>query len=384
MVIVEYFWVTGEASGDKHAARLINELNGLDPSLKHSGMCGDAMLAEGCEAVADISEISVMGIVEVVKHLNRILKLRDRLVDAILERKPKLVILVDLPDFNLPLMKALRKKAGRDLKIMYYVSPQIWAWRRGRAKTMAKHLDAMAVLFPFEKQFYEKYNLETVFFGHPLAGEVKPSATVDELRKEFGIQTDQPVVTIMPGSRSHEVERHLPVQLEAFKLFQKDHPEAAALVVKAGTAPDHLFSSIKQNDPAIKLVPNRTYDALAVSRAALVKSGTSTIETALMGVPFSVMYKVSPMTYRIGKWLIKGVKYIAMVNVLAGREIVPERIQEEATSSRLARDLEYLWAGKYREQVLDGLNEVKKLLGDEGATKRLAAWVHKRFGAEHE
>ena len=376
------FWVAGESSGDRHAAHLIHEINALNPDWQHRGMGGEQMEREGCQLDANLSEAALMGLVEVVRHLPRLLKLRDRLVDAVDQWQADLVVLVDFPDFNLALAKAIRKRRGSKTKILYYVSPQVWAWRKGRAKTIAERVDAMAVLFPFEQDVYKPFGLETVFFGHPLVGEVEASASVAELRQSFGLTERQQAVAILPGSRSQEIERHLPIQLEALKqLREKKGEDIVGLVARANTVQKGVLADYVRNVKNIQIVETGAYDALAVARVGMVKSGTSTVEAALIGTPFVVLYRTSPLTFRLASWLVKGVKYIAMVNVLAGHEVVRERIQDDATAEILAQDLLDLWEGPSRDRTVDGLKQVAGSLGDPGATGRLAAWVMDRFGA---
>lgn len=377
------FWLVGESSGDRHAARLIERLNERAPGWEHLGMGGERMREAGCDLVADLREASVMGLFEVVKHLPRLLKLRRRLVEAIRERGVDLVVFVDFPDFNLAVADAVRRAMGDNRPpMLYYVSPQVWAWRRGRAKSIAKKVDAMAVLFPFERQVYEEHGLETVFFGHPLAGEVAPSAPVEELRRRFGLEEGDEAVAILPGSREQEVRRHLGVQLAAVRMLRGElNRPVTALVARANTVPRELLEQLSDGTEDVRIVED-AYDALAVARAGLVKSGTSTVEAAVLGTPFAVLYKVSGMTYRLARLLVRGVQYIAMVNVLAGREVVPERIQDEANPRQLATDLRRLWEGELREKVTRELREVADSLGQPGATERLADWIVERFGGK--
>lgn len=377
------FWIVGENSGDTHAAKLIAELSALRPSWKHSGMTGPKMIAAGCRQVAHIQEASLMGISEVISQLPRILRLRETLISEITAIHPDLVILVDFPDFNISLMKKLRKRSGQKIRILYYISPQIWAWRKGRAKSLAKHVDAMAVLFPFEVEFYRKYGLETVCFGHPLVGEVHPSKTTETIREELGIR-DRKIIALLPGSREQEVLRILPTQLQAIDLFRQNHPEVQAVIVKAPGLSSAIFREMTDAFPWAILTEESSYNVLSVSHAALVKSGTSTVETAIAGIPFIVLYKVSRFTYFLARLLIRGVSNIAMVNVLAGKEIVPEFIQKHATPHSLSHALEKIWEGKSRSQMLMDLANLRKQLGEEGATKRLAEWVVNRFGDSHE
>ncbi len=390
---MKFFWVVGESSGDRHASRLITALDKASDSMHtHYGMCGEEMRKSGCEMVADISEASLMGLTEVIRHLPRMIKLRDRLVSEIEEKKPDLVVLLDFPDFNLSLLKTLRKRLGREVPVLYYISPQIWAWRRGRAKMMANLLDVIAVIFPFEVDFYSRYGLEAVFFGHPMAGEIKPSDTKENLLKSFNLDEASDVITLMPGSRDHEVERHLPVMLEAVELFQMQNPGVIAQVVKANTVKMKLIKQIVASRTWVNIVERTAVDSLSVSRAAIIKSGTSTVEAALVGsddvnskpTPFTVMYKVSPLSYSLARMLVRGVNKIAMVNILAGKEIVPERIQDQAVPNRLKQDLENMWEGEERDRIQNDLSEVSKSLGTKGSSDRLAEWILERFGVNDE
>ncbi len=377
--VMEIFWVVGEASGDRHAAKLMHAIGKVRPDWKHAGMAGDLMKGAGCEAVADISEASVMGLVEVVRHIPRMLKLRNRLLDSIRSRNSDLVILVDFPDFNLELLKKLRREMGRQVRVLYFISPQVWAWRQGRASMMAKQLDAMAVLFPFEVEFYKKYGLEAVYFGHPLAGDVAPSADEATIRDRLDLEEGREAIAIMPGSRDHEVERHLDTQLKAVEVVRRTYPDIVAVVVKAPTIEMATLQRLSGSEKWVRVVDESAYDVMSVSRVGLVKSGTSTVESAFIGTPFVVLYKVSGLTFFIAKSLVRGVKHVAMVNVLGGREIVPELLQNDATPENLAREVLRLWEGPDREVVVEGLREVAESLGEPGAMDRLAEWVVQRF-----
>ncbi len=379
---MELFWVVGESSGDRHAARLIEAIKQRKSDWRHSGMIGEQMRSAGCEQVADISEAALMGLAEVARHIPRLLKLRNRLIAEIENRKPNLVILVDFPDFNLNLLKQLRKRFGRSISILYYVSPQVWAWRRGRISFMAKHLDTMAVLFPFEQELYSGRGLETVFFGHPMVGETAPDTTPTELQTLYNMQPGEEAVTLMPGSRSQEIERHLPTMIETMERLRRQKPDTLALLVRANTVDQDTLHPYIAGRPWVHMVENGAPNALSVSRVALIKSGTSTVEASLSGTPFAVMYITSPTTYFLGRLLIRGTRHIAMVNVLAGKRIVPERIQERATPEQLCDDLLRMWDGKTRLKVQHNLKQVADGLGQPGATERLADWVITRFGSE--
>ncbi|MBS1260929.1 MAG: Lipid-A-disaccharide synthase [Calditrichaeota bacterium] len=374
------FWITGESSGDRYAAELIGELDRLRPQWTHSGMGGEAMRRAGAEIVADLREATLMGLSEVLGQLPRLFRLRARLLDAIDRGRVQLVVLIDYPDFNLGVARALRRRLGRRVSILYYVSPQVWAWRRYRAKTIARLVDAMAVLFPFELDVYRPHGLETVFFGHPLVGEVTPARSAVRLREKFDLAGDARPVALLPGSREQEVERHLPVQLAAVARVRDRLAEPApALVARANTVDRALLARLCEGHARVQVVED-SRDALATAHVALVKSGTSTVEALLIGTPYVVMYKVSPITYELARRLIRGVRHIAMVNVLADRELVPECVQDDANPAHIAAELELLWSGRRREEQVNGLAEIAKTLGEPGATRRLAEWVVARFG----
>lgn len=377
------FWVVGESSGDHHAAELIRSLRDQSPDWEHFGMCGEAMRAAGCHEVADLSEAAMMGLTEVVRHLPKLWKLRTRLINEIVEKKIDVVVFVDFPDFNLAIACALRRRFGDKFKIMYYVSPQVWAWRKGRAKSIAKVVDEMAVLFPFEADVYKPHGLNPVFFGHPMVGHVKPSADMPELRQRFGLGEGDVAVTILPGSRRHEVERHLAVQLATLKQLRNLRPERIkALIVRANTIDRSWLETFMGDFEDYEILDGGAYDALAASHVGLIKSGTSTVEAALIGTPFVVLYKVSGLTYFFGRLLIKGVRFITMANVLTDREVVKERIQNEADPEILCRDLLKIWDGDERTKVRRELTEVAATLGEPGGTTRLASWMIQRFGGD--
>ncbi len=391
---MQIFWIVGESSSDAHAARLIQAIGRIKSGWRHQGMAGSAMREAGCKPIADISEASLMGLTEVIGHLPRMIRLRNRFFEKIASDRPDLVILMDFPDFNLALLKLIRKRLGSSIKVLYYISPQIWAWRRRRAKTMARLLDALAVIFPFEVDFFAKYGLETVFFGHPLVGEIGASASIEKLREEFSIREGQEAIALLPGSRLQEIRRHLPLLLQTVRQIRKKHPEIVALVTKVPTIRSEIYENYICNYPAglgdrdqyssIKLIDNRTSDILAVSRIGIIKSGTSTVEAALIGTPFCVMYRTSPLTYMLARLLVKGVRHIAMVNVLAGETIVPEFIQDDANVAQLAEAVEKLWEGEDRERVKAGLKRVREKLGEPHSSERLAEWLVRRFGEKNE
>lgn len=374
------FWVVGEASGDIHAAHLIEEIKKTSPKWEHCGMTGSSMENAGVQSYADISEASVMGLVEVIAALPKILKLRNRLIRTIERIRPELVILVDFPDFNLNLLKKLRQSLGNSIKIVYFVSPQIWAWRKGRAKTMSKLLDAIIVLFPFEVDFYKKYGLEAVCFGHPMVGETGPSLPKDEVVKQIGFDPDKKIVALLPGSRKHEIEKHLTVQIEALKILCERVGKFKAVIVKAPTVDQATLDEyVAGNDVWLKVSDLSSSDILSVSHAAIVKSGTSTVEASFSGVPFVVMYIVNNFTFKLAKLLVRGVDFIAMINVIAGKEVVKELIQDEATPSEIALSLEQIWSGEQRNKTINELGETSQKLGEPGALKRTADWLHNRF-----
>ncbi|HSN16200.1 MAG TPA: lipid-A-disaccharide synthase [Anaeromyxobacteraceae bacterium] len=369
----EILIVAGEASADLHAARALAELRRLRPGLAAFGVGGPALREAGLEALYPAEEICVMGLGEVLPRIPRILAILRGLARAAAERRPRVALLVDLPDFNLRLAAKL-KRLG--IKVVYYVSPTIWAWRRGRAKKIAKVVDRMLCILPFEPKAYEGTGVAARFVGHPFA-EKPPPAPPEAYRAELGLPAGRTTIALVPGSRPSEIARIFPHMLGAAERLLVSHPGAQFVVPVAPTlSRDQLAAHLAEHEGLdVRLVDGRTAEAVGASDGAIVKSGTSTLEAALMQRPMIVVYRVSWLTYFVGRLLVK-IAFFSLVNLLAGRRVVPELLQTEASADRMAAELEALLAaGPAREAQLAGLREVRGSLGEPGAPLRVAEEV---------
>ncbi|MBI5504914.1 MAG: lipid-A-disaccharide synthase [Deltaproteobacteria bacterium] len=365
--------VAGEASGDAQGARLAAALLRADRALRLYGVGGPLMRRAGVETFVDIGELGVMGFAELGRGLGRALRLL-RTVRAQLRgpARPDLFVPIDFPDFNLPLCRSA-KRAG--VPVFYYVSPQVWAWRRGRIRTIERAVDRMVVLFPFEAELYRGRGIDARFVGHPLAEDVRATCSPEQTRARYGLSDDRPVVVLLPGSRRREVETLLPAMLEAAARFgeaaQVAVAEAASL--PQGLVPDLLGRSAPSfAGAAVAVARDDTYNLVAAADVALVTSGTATVECALLGCPMVVVYRMSPMSYALVRRLVK-VPFIAMPNLLLGRRAVPELVQHEACPARMAEEVSrFLAEPEYRQRTVAALADVAAMLLRPGAATRAA------------
>ncbi|HYB97954.1 MAG TPA: lipid-A-disaccharide synthase [Candidatus Limnocylindrales bacterium] len=362
--------VAGEASGDALGARLAAALLECDPALHLFGVGGPRMRGAGVEILTDISELGVMGFAELGRGLGRAIGLLRRLRRELRSGAADLFVPIDFPDFNLPLCRTARR-AG--VKVAYYVSPQVWAWRRGRIATIAATVDRMIVLFPFEEQLYRKAGIDAHFVGHPLAEDVTARADPATTRRRYGLTGDAPLLALLPGSRRREVDIMLPPMLEAARALSARVQCAAAEAVSL--PPGFLASRLGSGGRRIAVVRDDTYDLLAASDVALVTSGTATLETALLGCPMVVAYRMSAFTYAIARRLVK-VPHIAMPNLLLGRTVVPELIQDEVTGPRMTQEVaRYLDEPDYRARTVAALGKVRGSLRRPGSVRAAARLV---------
>ena len=355
--------ISGEASGDIHAARLIRELRKLEPQLYVDGMGSDALRQEADRLLVDNRDIAVMGLVEVIKHYPKIRRVLKRLEQHLRQSPPDLLILVDYVEFNLKLAKTA-KSLG--IKVLFYVSPQVWAWRPGRVEKIGRVIDMMATIFPFEVRYYEEKNVPARYVGHPLVGHVHASAGRGELLTEFGLDPSNPVISLQPGSRRGEISMLLDTFLQAAIMLLQQKPDAQFILpIAPGLDIASLQLGVDQHQLEVTLIPaGRSYDAMLMADAVLSASGTATLETAMMGTPMVIAHKVAPFTYRILKRLIR-IPHISLANIVAEKEIVREFIQDEATPEALCRELvELLDDEDYRQEMKQEMAEVTRKLGD--------------------
>jgi lipid-A-disaccharide synthase len=365
----EILVVAGEASGDLHAARLVSELRRLEPDLGFFGLGGDEMRAAGVETLAHSSEISVVGITEVARILKRARQIFASLLREVDRRRPAAAVLVDFPDFNLRLARELKK---RGVAILYYISPQIWAWRRGRIKTIARLVDRMLVLFPFEVDFYRRHGVDVVHVGHPLVDEVPvlPSAWGE------GEPNGGPYrLALLPGSRVSEVEALLPVMLDAVRQLAAELPIEARLI-RAPTIPQELIEEeIDLAGLPVRIISEDRFAAVADSHLALCASGTATLEVGLLGTPTIMLYRLGRWTWILARLLVR-LPYVSLVNLVLGRRVIPELLQGAAHPERIAAEAERLLLDERRRDAMRaGLAELRGRLGEGGASRRAAREV---------
>ena len=362
----------GEPSGDLYAGALAVEIRRRQPDAAIFGLGGQRLMAGGGELLADYRGISVTGIFEAIRVLPRSLAAFNRLVDAARVEKPDALVLIDFPDFNFRLAAAV-KKLG--VPIVYYISPQLWAWRQSRMKVMKRLVDRVLVIFPFEEKIYRDAGVPVQFVGHPLVDLARAQEPRDSFLRELGLDGTRPIVALLPGSRPNEVERLLPVMAEAVATIGRAIPQAQFAIARAPSLDDRVFSGARWNGRRPVEVLARTDDVLAISDVAITASGTATVQAALHGRPMVVVYRLSPLTYTLGKRFLL-VENVAMVNLIAGRRIVPELIQENCTAANIAAEtLSLLTNREHADDTRRGLEDVRAKLGGPGASGRAAEAV---------
>lgn len=366
------FIVSGEESGDLHGAALMRALKRMIPGLYFSGMGGARMKDEGLFGL-DSAEVSVVGIVEVLGKLVKILRSMSALKKDLRGDHFDAVVLIDFPDFNLRLAKEA-KRLG--IPVIYYISPQVWAWRKGRLDKIARIVDKMLVVFPFEVSLYRQVGVDVEYVGHPLADNARCDLTGEEARAAMSIKEGERAIALLPGSRTGEIKRLLGPMVKAAGLISSRVKGARFLLPAARSIDDCLLNRYLKNSTArIDVIRGGMYTALRASDAAIVASGTATLETALIGTPQVIVYRMSPVSYAIARSLVK-LPHAGLPNIVAEREIVPELIQGEATPERMASEVLSMLEGSKREAILEGYDEIRRNLGRGGATERVAKSVY--------
>ena len=365
----EFLISAGEASGDLHAARLLQELLALDPTLRAFGMGGPELRSAGMDVVADSSEISVVGITEALKILPRARQFFDLLVHEVVRRGATVAMLVDFPDFNLRLAKALKR---RGVRVVYYISPQVWAWRRRRVHTIAKVVDLMLVVLPFEVDFYRDHGVPVIHVGHPLVDEVpelpqiwdRPDADREPLR-----------LALLPGSRRSELEANLPVMLETAELLAKERKLDCAIVKASSISTQHVERLLGASSLRPRIASNRRFEVLSESHLALCASGTATLEVGLLTTPMIVIYRVHAWTYMLGRMLVR-LPFISLVNLVLRKEAVPEFIQGQAVATKIYGEARSILEDRDRiGQMRRDLALLRPALGESGASVKASAHV---------
>jgi lipid-A-disaccharide synthase len=359
--------VAGEASADIHGSNLVKAMKRLDPGIVFRGIGGNEMERAGVKLLFSASDMAVVGVTEVLSRLHTIVRASKKLKSILKYKHPDLLILIDYPDFNIHIAGIAKRY---EVPVLYYISPQVWAWRKGRVRKISRRVDRMAVILPFEEEFYRRRGMKVDYVGHPLLD-------VFEYRKtrhdSVSSELRYPVVGLLPGSRKEEVRNLLPVMVETARLLGRRYSEIRCVLPLAPTIdPEFLESFIHDSPVEIKVIQGDVHEVLSSCDVALVASGTATLDTAIMGVPMAIVYKVSLVSYLVGRMVIK-VPHIGLVNLVAGEEVVPELIQHEVTAERLAREVEIILEDReVRAKMKDKLKRVKESLGRGGASERTA------------
>ena len=366
----ELLIITGEDSGDLYGGNLAREIKKLSPDIKISGVGGKYMRSASVDMFCDVSDISVVGFWEVIEKLGLIRRLYKQVVERLDSGNVKGVVLIDYPGFNLKIAEAAKE---RGIPVFYYISPQVWAWRKGRVKTIKRYVDKMMVILPFEKEFYQKEGVEVEFVGHPLFEVINPALNKEGICKELGIDSKQLILGILPGSRKKEIAYILPEILKASSLIKEKYPSVQFLLpLSQSIEEDYLKNFITSEYSHINVAKGKNYDVMKVSDLLITKSGTSTLEAAIIGTPMIIVYKSSFFSYYLAKALVN-VTYAGLPNLLAGKEVVPELLQYNMNAKNIAEKAIYFLEKKDRlKQMKEELKNIRYSLGEQGASKRTA------------
>ena len=360
--------IAGEASGDLHGGNLVKELKNLDPSIQIRAWGGDRMQAAGAEVVKHYRDLAFMGFAEVIKNLGTILRNLRNCKEDIARFKPDAVVLIDYPGFNLRIAEFVHSLG---IPVHYYISPQVWAWKKGRVHQIKRVVDHMYVILPFEEKWYSEYGMKVHFIGHPLLDELHSDHT-DPIDLPEGMIGAKGIIALLPGSRRQEIAIMLPLMKRMVSHF----PEYRFIVAAAPSVPEEVYHELLDGTP-IQIVKGRTYDILRSARAALVTSGTATLEAALLNVPLSICYKGSAINVWLARKLVK-VKFIGLVNLIVDREVVRELIQDDLNERTMKEELQRLIEhGAYRDRMLNSFSELRQVLGGPGASQKVATAVWK-------
>jgi len=369
---IQILIVCGEASGDLNAANLCREILKINPRIKVSAVGGALLRQTGAKIIYDIKSLSVMGFFDVLKKLPRFFALKNFLLREISQQKPKLVILVDFSGFNLRFAKAINNTTP----IVYYTSPQVWASRPGRIETIKKYVRKMIVFFKFEEEFYRKHGVDTSYVGHPLLEIAKASSDKKTFLTQYNLSVNKTTAALLPGSRKSEITNILPVMLESCKLIRRNFPDIQFVIAKSAQVDSDVYQRvIDKAGQDVLIVEGKTYDCLNAADFALVCSGSATLETAILGIPFAIIYKMNFLNYFLYRPQVK-LPYIGMVNIVAGEKIIPEFIQFQAKAEKIAEAaLEILQNPSRKASLQQRLLQIKTLLGEPGASARAAGII---------
>ncbi len=356
--------IAGEASGDLHGAQLIRQVTQLDSNVKFFGIGGSNMQAAGVDVRIDSAKLAVIGLVEVLKHYQRLVSYLNEMKELLTSERPDLVILIDYPGFNLRLAKAAKKL---NIKVLFYISPQVWAWRQGRVKGIGQAIDMMAVIFDFETKFYEEHNIPVRFVGHPLSDEIPENYNKHEIIKSLELNPEHKIIGLFPGSRKSEIKNLLPIIIESAKrLHQQDDTLQFVLPLASTITEEDIIPYIDGLTFSIKLIHNNSTATIQACTAIITASGTVTLEIALSGIPMVVIYKIATLSYYIVRMMIH-INHLALCNIVVDKRIVPELIQHDANPNNIVSEMEkILYYDNYSTTMIEQLKSVRENLGRSG------------------
>jgi lipid-A-disaccharide synthase len=365
--------VAGEASGDLHGAHLMEAIHRIDPEIQFLGVGGEHLEREGMKLLYHSQSLSVVGITEALFKLKTVLKALQGLKESLDRERPDLIILIDFPEFNLRLAKIARRKG---IPVLYYISPQVWAWRPGRVKVIAERVKKIVVFFPFEVPLYQAAGVDVEWVGHPLLDIAKPSLSKEVAFERFGLDPERRTIGLLPGSRMNEVERLLPPLLASAQLLQQEISDLQFVIPLASGFTETTLSPWMRNSPVpVKLIEGWNYDVMNISELLIMASGTATLEGAILGKPMIIIYKVSLLSSWVGRAMIR-VNHIGLVNLVAGKRIAPELLQKDVNPKRIADEaLRILKDPSLGERMAESMAQVRQSLGEPGAAQRAARIV---------
>lgn len=366
--------IAGENSGEKYGARLVHEFKKIHPSFSFFGIGGKEMEKKGVDLLFSVRDLAVVGAFEVISHLPRLKKIFNRLQKEIARKRPVACVLIDSPDFNLRLAKKLKNQS---VPVLYYISPTVWAWRRGRLKTIKKTVQKMLLIFPFEEEIYKEQGIPATYVGHPLREFVKVSFPREEFHRKYELDLGKKLISILPGSRKSELKFHMPVLLSALERIKDEFDVQCLLLLAENLEPSSIQSFIPSDRNDLKVLKSDKYEAMTYSHLVLASCGTANLEAALLGTPLISFYRIMPLTYSVGKRFVH-IKNYSIVNILAGKKVIPELIQKKFTSENILQEIkEILSSEKSRLRMIESFKSIKTILGDRQASLNAARELEK-------
>ena len=361
--------IAGENSGEKYGAELVHQFQKLQPEVNFYGIGGNRMQQEGVRLLYSVDALSLVGLVEILTHIPRIKSIFKRIRSEIHSTPPQAAVLIDSPDFNLRLAKVLKKQ---NIPVLYYISPTVWAWRKGRLKSIKRYVNRMMLIFPFEEKIFAAADIPAVFVGHPLLESISTSLTREEFCQMYRLDPGKPLIALLPGSRPSEIENHMPVLLETIAALGKKRDVQFLLLQAEHLNPENLRKALASVSDEVLMLDSHHYEALSASDLALSACGTANLEAALLGTPVIAFYRISPLTYLLGKPFVT-IPHYSIVNIMAGRKVIPEFIQKDFSADNLCRSaLEILEDNKLRADMLGELSRLKGMLGAKKASENAA------------